>query len=174
LVAVAIAELGDKTQLSILLLSSKTQKHGSLLLGVLLAFLIVDGIAIAAGSWVTSIIPLQIVKIISGILFIVFGLVMLIPKEKEVEPKKAYNNAFISGFFLIFLAEWGDKTQIASGLFGTQYNAVMVLCGTILALAIVSTTAVYFGKIIAERINKKLLTRVAAVIFIIMGIVFFF
>ena len=145
-----------------------------LLLGVLLAFLIVDGIAIAAGSWITSIIPLQIMKIISGILFIVFGSVMLIRKEKDAEQKKTYNNAFISGFFLIFLAEWGDKTQIASGLFGTQYDAVMVLCGTILALALVSIMAVYFGKIIAERINKKLLTRAAAVIFIIMGIMFFF
>ena len=155
-------------------MSSKTKKHGFLLLGVLLAFLIVDGIAIAAGSWVTSIIPLQIVKMISGVLFIVFGLVMLMRKEKEVEPKKAYHNAFISGFVLIFLAEWGDKTQIASGLFGTQYDAVMVLCGTILALALVSIMAVYFGKIIAQRINKKMLTRAAAVLFIIMGIVFFF
>jgi putative Ca2+/H+ antiporter (TMEM165/GDT1 family) len=145
-----------------------------LLLGVLLAFLIVDGIAIAAGSWVTSIIPLQIVKIISGIMFIVFGIVMLIRKEKEVEVKKSYNNAFISGFFLILLAEWGDKTQIASGLFGTKYNAVLVLCGTMGALALVSIMAVYFGKIIAKRINKKMLTRVAAVLFIIMGIVFFF
>ena len=174
LVAVAIAELGDKTQLSILLLSSKTNKHLYLLLGVLLAFLIVDGFAIAAGSWITSIIPLQIVKIISGIMFIVFGLVMLIRKEKEVESKKVYHNAFISGFFLILLAEWGDKTQIASGLFGTKYDAVMVLCGTMIALALVSILAVYFGKFIAERVNKKLLTRVAAVIFIIMGIVFFF
>jgi putative Ca2+/H+ antiporter (TMEM165/GDT1 family) len=56
-----------------------------LLLGVLLAFLIVDGIAIIAGSWVTRIIPLQIMKIISGVLFIVFGLVMLIRKEKDAE-----------------------------------------------------------------------------------------
>jgi putative Ca2+/H+ antiporter (TMEM165/GDT1 family) len=134
----------------------------------------VDGIAIAVGSWVTSIIPLQIVKIISGIMFIAFGLVMLIRKEKEVEQKKVYDNAFISGFLLILFAEWGDKTQIASGLFGTKYDAVMVLCGTMAALAVVSSMAIYFGKIIAGRLNKKLLIRVAAVIFIIMGIVFFF
>ena len=143
-------------------------------MGVLLAFLIVDGIAIAVGSWITSIIPLQILKVISGIIFIVFGVVMLIRKEKEVEAKKSYNNAFISGFFLILLAEWGDKTQIASGLFGTKYEVVMVLCGTMGALELVSILAVFFGKIIGERIDKKLLTRVAAVVFIIMGIVFFF
>jgi putative Ca2+/H+ antiporter (TMEM165/GDT1 family) len=145
-----------------------------LLLGVLLAFLIVDGIAIVAGSWITSIIPVQILKIISGIIFILFGLVMLLWKERDVEAKKTYNNAFISGFFLILLAEWGDKTQIASGLFGTKYDAVMVLCGTMGALVLVSILAVYFGRFIAQRINKKLLTRVAAVVFIIMGIVFFF
>jgi putative Ca2+/H+ antiporter (TMEM165/GDT1 family) len=156
------------------LLSSKTKKHVYLLIGVILAFLIVDGIAIIAGSWIASAIPIQIVKITSAVLFIIFGLVMLIRKEKEVESKKFYDNAFISGFFLILLAEWGDKTQIASGLFGTQYNAVMVLCGTMIALTLVSILAVYFGKIIGERINKKILTRFAAVIFIIIGIVFFF
>ena len=145
-----------------------------LLLGVILAFVIVDGIAIAAGSWVTSIIPIRIVKIISGIMFIVFGLVMLIRKEKDDEQKKHYNNPFISGFLLILLAEWGDKTQIASALFATKYNTVMVFCGTMIALTLVSIMAVYFGKFIAERINKKVLTRVAAVAFIIMGVVFFF
>jgi putative Ca2+/H+ antiporter (TMEM165/GDT1 family) len=134
----------------------------------------VDGIAIAAGSWVTSIIPIRIVKIISGIMFIVFGLVMLIRKEKDDEQKNYYNNPFVSGFLLILLAEWGDKTQIASALFSTKYNAEMVFCGTMIALTLVSIMAVYFGKFIAERINKKVLTRVAAVVFIIMGVVFFF
>ena len=97
-----------------------------------------DGIAILAGSWVTSIIPIRIVKIISGILFIIVGVVMLIRHEKEVEQKKIYNNAFISGFVLILFAEWGDKTQIAAGLFGTKYNPAMVLCGTLAALTLVS------------------------------------
>ena len=145
-----------------------------LLIGVILAFLIVDGIAIAAGSWITSIIPIRIVKMISGIMFIVFGLVMLIRKEKDDEQKKFYTNAFISGFVLILFAEWGDKTQIASALFATKYNMVMVLCGTMIALTLVSIMAVYFGKFIADRINKKVLTRVAAALFIIMGLVFFF
>ena len=145
-----------------------------LLIGVILAFFIVDGIAILAGSWVTSIIPIRIVKIISGILFIVIGIVMLIRKEKDIQQNKIYNNAFLSGFFLILFAEWGDKTQIAAGLFGTKYNVVMVLCGTLIALALVSIIAVYFGKVIAERIDKKMLTRIAAVLFIIMGVVFFF
>jgi putative Ca2+/H+ antiporter (TMEM165/GDT1 family) len=144
-----------------------------LLLEFIHAFLIVDGITIATGSWVTSISPIRIVKIIYGIMFIVFGLVILIRKEKEFKPKKFYNNAFISGFVLILFAE-EDKTQIASALFGTKYNAVMMLSGTMIALTLISIMAVYFGKVIAERINKKMLTRFAAVIFIIMCVVFFF
>ena len=126
-----------------------------LFIGIILAFFIVDGIAILAGSWVTSIIPIRIVKIISGILFIVVGAVMLIRKEKDVESKKIHQNAYLSGFVLILFAELGDKTQIAAGLFGTKYNVVMVLCGTLAALILVSIMAVYFGKVIAERMNKK-------------------
>jgi Ca2+/H+ antiporter, TMEM165/GDT1 family len=95
-------------------------------------------------------------------------------KGKGDEQKKFYNNAFVSGFLLILFAEWVDKTQIASALFATKYNAVMILCGTIIALTLVSIIAVYFGKFIADRINKKVITRIAVVLFIIMGVVFFF
>lgn len=132
-----------------------------------------DGIAIAAGSWITSIVSIRYVKIVSGIVFIIFGVLMLLRKEKEDKEKKFYQNAFVSGLVLILLTEWGDKTQIASALFATKYNAVMVFVGTILALSILSILAVYFGKIIAERINKKIITKIAAVVFIIMGVLFF-
>ena len=64
LAAVALAEIGDKTQLSILFLSSKTEKHMHLLLGVVLAFLIVDGIAVLMGSWITNVVSFGLLKII--------------------------------------------------------------------------------------------------------------
>lgn len=155
LVAIAAAELGDKTQISILLLSSKTKKHLQLLLGVMLAFLIVDGIAIAAGSWITTVIPTNVLKIVSGAVFIIFGIFMLINKRGGEESKTYDKSPFISAFLLIFLTEWGDKTQIAAALFATKFNALMVLVGTILALTILSVIAVYFGKFISERIDKK-------------------
>jgi len=69
-ITIAFAELGDKTQISILLLSSKTKKHLKLLIGAILAFAIVDGVAIIAGSWITTIIPIYYLKIISAIVFI--------------------------------------------------------------------------------------------------------
>ena len=168
-----MAELGDKTQLSILLLSSKTEKRLHLLLGVILAFLIVDGVAIMAGSWVTTIVPIRFVKIASGVIFIIFGLLMLINKKDDGESKTLYKNAFLSGFVLIFLTEWGDKTQISAAIFATKFNVIMVLCGTMIALTILSIIAIYVGKFISERINKKLLTKVTGIIFVIIGVIIF-
>ena len=172
MIAIAIAELGDKTQLSVLLLSSKTTKHFQILFGVLLAFLIVDGIAIAAGSWITTFIPIFYLKIVSGIIFILFGILILINKNNEEEKTKSYQNPFVTSFFLILLTEWGDKTQIAAALFATRFNPIGVLLGSMIALSILSIIAIFFGKLISERISKETINRVAAGVFIIMGIVF--
>jgi len=139
----------------------------------MLAFLIVDGIAIALGSWITEIIPIKYLKIASGIIFIILGLLMLINKKGETEKSKSYNNPFITAFFLILLTEWGDKTQIAAALFATKYNPLMVFFGTILALFILSIIAIFFGKILSEKMPKKTINKVAGIIFIIMGITFF-
>jgi putative Ca2+/H+ antiporter (TMEM165/GDT1 family) len=171
--AIAIAELGDKTQVSILLLSSRTKKYSYIFLGVFLAFLIVDGIAILAGNLITSFLDVAILKIISGIIFIIFGVYMLINKKEEKEEKKYDKNIFISAFLMIFLTEWGDKTQIAAALFATQYNVLFVLIGTMLALSILSLMAIFFGKILRARLNQILLKRIAGFVFIILGFTFF-
>ena len=133
-----------------------------------------DGIAIAAGSWITTIIPIKYLKIVSGAVFIVFGLLMIINKKEDDEKSKSYKNPFISAFLLILIAEWGDKTQIAAALFATKYNMIMVLSGTIIALLILSIIAVFFGRIISDKISREKINLVAAIIFIIMGISFFF
>ena len=80
LTVIALAELGDKTQISILLLSSKTKKHVQLLLGIILAFLIVDGVAVAFGSWITNVIPYNVLNVVSGAVFILFGFFMLLKR----------------------------------------------------------------------------------------------
>lgn len=173
LAVIAAAEFGDKTQISILLLSSRCKKHLQILFGVVLAFLIVDGVAIAAGSWITTIIDIKILKIMSGIVFIIFGIFILLNRKKEEEERKYDKNAFISAFLLIFLTEWGDKTQIAAAIFATQYNALLVFIGTMSALTLLSLIAIFFGKIISDRINKKLINKIAGTVFIILGITFF-
>jgi len=115
--AIAIAELGDKTQVSILLLSSRTKNYSYIFLGVFFAFLIVDGIAIVAGNLISSVVEVTILKPISGIVFIIFGVYMLLNKKEEKEEKKYDKNIFVSAFLMIFLTEWGDKTQVAAALY---------------------------------------------------------
>lgn len=170
LVATGLAELGDKTQLSILLLSSKTKKHLQLLLGVMLAFLIVDGVAVLLGSWIMNIMPMIWLRIFSGVIFVIFGVLILRENEVKEENRLNFKNSFLSGFVLIFVSEWGDKTQIASGLFATQYNSWMVLTGVMTALTLLSIVAIYLGKFISNKVDKKVIAKISGIVFIIMGI----
>src|SRR5512136_2074994 len=105
MVAVALAEIGDKTQLSILLLSSKTKEYFKLFLGVFLAFLIVDGIAILLGYWITGFLPIWLIQLVSGAVFIGFGLMTLVDNKDEEENETGFKNPFLTGFSLIFVSE---------------------------------------------------------------------
>ncbi len=172
LVAVGLAEMGDKTQLSILLLSSRTKEYFKLLLGILLAFLIVDGVAILLGSWITSLVPAHMLKLVSAAVFIGFGLLILFRGNEEEEAVVSFKKPFVSGFTMIFLSEWGDKTQIASALFAAEYNPWMVLIGVMTALTMLSVMAIFLGKFISGRIDRELITRIAGVSFIIIGVSF--
>ena len=171
LIAIGLAEMGDKTQLSVILLSSRTREYIPLLAGVMLAFLITDGFAILIGSWMTGIIPLDLLKLISGGVFILFGALILRGDQKEAEEERGLSsgNALLSGFSLIFLSEWGDKTQIASALFATEYNPIMVFIGVMAALFILSVMAIYLGQIISQKVDRKLVSRIAGTLFLIIG-----
>ncbi|MBN2014760.1 MAG: TMEM165/GDT1 family protein [Candidatus Altiarchaeota archaeon] len=173
LIAVGLAELGDKTQLCILLLSSKTDKHLRLLLGVVLAFFVVDGVAVLAGSWVTKVAPEAALKVFSGFVFILFGLLILRNNEGRECDTKPLKNPLIAGFSLIFMTEWGDKTQIAAALFATKYRAELVLAGVVVALALLSIAAIYLGRFISTRLDRCALSRISGIIFILMGLSFF-
>lgn len=173
LITVGLAELGDKTQLAVLGLASKTKKHLQLLLGIILAFLIADGLAILLGNYITNIIPMNYIKIGSGIIFIIFGVIILSNNKKE-ESKYELKNPFISGFGLVLISEMGDKTQIASALFATKFNPVLVLTGVILALTALSLMAIYLGKFITKKLNKRTISIIAGILFIVIGILSFF
>jgi len=173
LIMIGLAEFGDKTQLSLFLLSSKTKKHLHLLLGAMLAFLIVDGVAVLIGSWIINIVPIRLLKIFSGIILIIFGALILRNKEVKDKSRLYSRNSFLSGFVLIFITEWGDKTQIASGIFATKYNPLMVLIGAMTALALLSVIAIYLGRFVSNKVDKKVLTKIAGTVFILMGISFF-
>lgn len=166
--AVGLAEFGDKTQIAILLMAAKTKGHIQLLLGVMLAFFFVDGLAVIAGAYASEHLPMTLIRTASGLVFIAYGLIML--REKEKDAKAAdIRNPMLSGFTMIFLMEMGDKTQIAAGLLATRYDPAAVLAGALTALLILSTTAIYFGGKAAAKIDRRLLTKIAAAAFILIG-----
>ena len=171
--AISLLELGDKSQLSIFILSSRTKNHFQLLLGVMLAFLIVDSAAILLGTWITTIVPISILRIVSGTIFIAFGLFILIFSKDDGKETATNKSAFRAGFFLIFISEWGDKTQIASGLLATNYSLLPVFLGTMAALFVISLIAIYLGKFASERLDKRLIAKVAGALFILIGVSFF-
>ncbi|HHF09592.1 MAG: TMEM165/GDT1 family protein [Methanomicrobia archaeon] len=171
MIVIGIAELGDKTQIAIFMLSTKTKEHLKLLSGIILAFLLADGAAVLAGDYITRILPINYIKIISGLIFILFGVFALrsMREEKETHDLK---NPFYSGFALIFISELGDKTQITSGLFAARYNPLFVLIGIMISLTLLSIMAIYLGKFISTRINERILSKIGGIVFILIGVVF--
>lgn len=165
---VGLVELGDKTQLAILCLASQTKKYLQLLLGVMLAFVVADGLAILFGDYISKVVPINFLKIGSGIIFIVFGIITLFNSKKE--SKCELKNPFTSAFSLILISEMGDKTQIAAGLFAAQYNAFLVFIGVIGALMLLSILAVYMGNFIVKKIERRTMSIVAGILFILIGI----
>jgi len=171
--AIGLAELGDKTQLAVFCLASKTKKCLQLFFGVMLAFIIADGIAILLGSYITTLVPQSVIKIIAGAIFIAVGIVILLNHKKE-EAKCELKMPFMSGFSLILISEMGDKTQIASALFAVKFNPIFVFMGVITALIILSLMAIYLGKLISEKLDKKKISVIAGSLFVLIGIFCFF
>ncbi len=141
-----------------------------LLIGVMLGFLIVDGFAILIGSWIVNLVPAFWLKVITGIIFIILGFLMLFAKNDDKENEPQLKNPLLTGFLMIFMAEWGDKTQIASALFATKYHPLYVVIAVMAALFLLSVSAIYLVKLITHRINKNITTKVAGIIFIAIGL----
>lgn len=168
---IGLAEVGDKTQIAVLCLATQTKKHLLLLSGVVLAFVVTDGLAVLVGNFITNFIPENYIKIAGGIIFIIFGVITLLNKEKE-DAKCELKNPFLTGFGVIFVSEFGDKTQIAAGLFATKYNPVMVFAGVIFVLTVLSLMAIFVGKFLTEHINRRVISYIAGAIFIVIGIIY--
>jgi putative Ca2+/H+ antiporter (TMEM165/GDT1 family) len=104
-----------------------------------------------------------------------FGFAILFFRNEKAETKSRYylGHPLYSGFILIFVAEWSDKTQIAAGLFATRYNSLMVLIGVLIVLSLLSIIAIYLGKFISDKVTRETLTKLTGFLFISMGVLFF-
>jgi len=168
---ILVAELGDKTQLSIISLSSKYRwKH--VFVGAMLAFLAVDGISLAVGGTLLALVPIRYVQIVSGIVFLIFGIFPFLRREKKqdaVVEKRSSAMPLFASFSLVSLMELGDKSQIIAITFAAQTAPILVLAGMILAFTLLTATAVLIGTKLVSRLPMKWLRIGTSVLFIILG-----
>jgi putative Ca2+/H+ antiporter (TMEM165/GDT1 family) len=170
---VALAEMGDKTQLLALVLAARFRKPWPIVLGILAATLVNHGLAGAVGSWVTTFIGPQVLRWILGASFIAMAVWMLIPDKLDEGEADGSPRWGVFGTTLVafFLAEMGDKTQIATVMLAAQYNAYLwvVVAGTTLGMMIANAPVVWLGERITRRVPIRAVHVVSAVIFLVLG-----
>lgn len=171
---VALAEIGDKTQLLSLVLAAKFRKPVPIILGILVATLLNHAGAGAVGAWLTSVLGENILRWILGIGFLAMAVWIMIPDkldEDEVKVDASHRSIFLTTTLVFFLAEMGDKTQIATVALAAQYTALAwVVAGTTLGMMIANVPAVLLGDKMAHKLPLNLVHGVAAVIFAVLGV----
>ena len=170
---VALAEIGDKTQLLAFILAARFKKPLPIIGGILIATLINHGLAGALGAWITAMVNPSIMQWVLGVSFIAMAVWTLIPDEIEEEETQVVLRLGVFGATLVtfFLAEMGDKTQIATVALAAHYaSPVWVVAGTTLGMLIADVPAVFIGDKLANRIPMTLVHRIAAAIFAVLGI----
>ena len=170
---VALAEMGDKTQLLAFILAARFKKPVPIILGILAATLVNHGLAGALGAWITSGVSAETMRWVLGLSFIGMAVWTLIPDKIEEEETQVAQKLGVFGATLVtfFLAEMGDKTQIATVALAAHYAApLMVVIGTTLGMLIADVPAVFVGNKFAAKIPMKLVHTIAAAIFAVMGV----
>jgi Ca2+/H+ antiporter, TMEM165/GDT1 family len=169
---VALAEIGDKTQLLAFILAARFKKPLPIILGILAATVINHGLAGALGAWITSNISPEVLRWGLGASFIGMAIWTMIPDKIEEEETLVAQRFGIFGatFITFFLAEMGDKTQIATVAMAAHYSApLMVVIGTTLGMLIADVPAVFAGDKLANKIPMKLVHSIAAAVFAALG-----
>ncbi len=170
---VALAEIGDKTQLLAFLLAARFKKPVPIILGILAATLINHGLAGALGAWITSSVSPEIMRWVLGLSFLGMAVWTLIPDKIEADEAEVASRLGVFGatFVTFFLAEMGDKTQLATVALAAHYAApLLVIAGTTLGMLIADVPAVLIGNKFAQKIPMKLVHGLAAAIFALMGV----
>ncbi|MBR9827116.1 MAG: TMEM165/GDT1 family protein [Oceanospirillales bacterium] len=170
--AVAIAEIGDKTQLLTLFLAARFAQRNAIILGILVATLLNHGLSAWLGAWLVQWIPEQWVPWIIGASFIAVGLWVLIPdKDDEEDGAVLKYGAFIATCILFFIAEIGDKTQIATVILAARYDSLFwVIAGTTIGMMLANVPIAYAGSWLMQKIPLNLARWSACGLFVVLGI----
>ena len=169
---VALAEIGDKTQLLAFILAARFRRPWPIVLGILVATLANHAFAAAVGTWLTTLMGPHTLRWVLGLSFIAMAVWTLIPdKFDEDEARLPRLGVFGATLVAFFLAEMGDKTQIATVALAAQYQAlVAVVAGTTLGMMIANVPAVYMGHELVKRVPLRTVQIVAALLFLGLGL----
>ncbi|HRP76298.1 MAG TPA: TMEM165/GDT1 family protein [Rhodocyclaceae bacterium] len=169
---VALAEIGDKTQLLAFMLAARFRRAGPIVLGILVATVANHAFAAAVGAWLTTVLGPDVLRWVLGLSFLIMAVWIMIPdKLDETGPATPRLGVFGTTVIAFFLAEMGDKTQVATVALAAQYQTfVAVVAGTTLGMMIANVPAVIAGDRIANRLPVRLVHGVAATLFALLGI----
>ncbi|WP_323814822.1 TMEM165/GDT1 family protein [Cellvibrio sp. NN19] len=174
--AVAIAEIGDKTQLLALFLAARYGRPYIISLGVLVATLVNHALSAWLGAVLADVIPAEWIKWIVGGSFIAIGLWLLIPDKEDDEMGRFANyGPFVATLVLFFLAEIGDKTQIATVILAAKFSADMwmtmaVIAGTTFGMLLANVPVIFAGKWLMDKMPLGIAHKIACGLFILLGI----
>jgi putative Ca2+/H+ antiporter (TMEM165/GDT1 family) len=167
---VALAEIGDKTQLLSFVLAARLKKPGAIIAGIFVATVANHALAGSLGVWLAELANPRWLPWITGIAFIVFGLWTLHPDSLDDDPNLK-RSAFITTVIAFFIAEMGDKTQFATVALGARFdNLIPVVIGTTVGMMLANIPAVLIGEKLAHRLPLTAIRWVAALVFIATGI----
>jgi putative Ca2+/H+ antiporter (TMEM165/GDT1 family) len=171
---VALAEIGDKTQLLALVLAAKYRKPVPIILGILVATLVNHALAGAAGAWISAGVGPDAMRWILGLSFIAMAAWTLVPdtydddQEQGAAPRFGVFGTTLVAFFLL---EMGDKTQIATAALAARYDSLIgVVAGTTLGMMLANVPAVLLGEVAAKKLPMHIVHRIAAAIFLVLGV----
>ena len=169
---VALAEIGDKTQLLALVLAAKFRRPAPIILGILVATLVNHALAGATGAWIASVVGPTAMRWILGLSFIAMAAWTMVPDKYEEEQERPPRfGVFGTTLVAFFLVEMGDKTQIATVALAAKYSSlVAVVAGTTLGMMLANVPAVLLGEAAARKLPMRVVHGIAAAIFLVLGL----
>jgi putative Ca2+/H+ antiporter (TMEM165/GDT1 family) len=171
LLSISVAELGDKTQVALVMLAASLRKPREIFLGMISGFAIIAGASVLIGEALLLIIPFSLLNMISGLIFVAVGILMLKLSNGSDEPSAPSGKPFRTALVMIVLTELGDKTQIATIALAARYaQPVAVLTGVMLALALVDGLSILSAGHLGKRLPVRKVKIISAIVFIALGI----
>ena len=169
---VALAEIGDKTQLLAFVLAAKFRKPVPIILAILFATILNHGLAALLGEWLSSLVSPQALRWVVGVSFIAMGAWILVPdKLEDEEVQFASWGVFAATFVAFFLAEIGDKTQVATVALAAHYQSlVLVVLGTTAGMMLANVPAVLIGDRVNGKVSVRIVHMIAAGLFFVLGV----